>query len=120
MTTNAIITSWGAAIPGREAQGLKVFMEAIEYFTGLQRNGEVTRFATYVGRDGSLSHNGGCMVVEGSAAQLSSVEQSEPYQRILLKAAHVVSDLSTSHFYTGEAVGARVQLLQSVRNSMGI
>jgi hypothetical protein len=120
MSTNAIITSWGANVAGREQMGMGVFMQAIQFFTACKQKGEIDELRIYISNDGDISATAGHMVVEGSAAQLTALAARDEYRAVIIKAAHVVHGFRTSQFATGDAVMARVEQLQTVRKELGI
>jgi len=115
-----MIISWGTAIPGREQVGLEVFMTSMQYFGGLQAAGKVERAATYLNETGQLSHAGGYMVIEGSAAQIDAVPADPQYRRNLTSALHIVSDVSVNVPVTGNEIPQRIEMLTAVRSELGI
>jgi hypothetical protein len=44
MAEAALCMVWGAPIPGREKQALNLFNETLQYWAGLQLEGEIERF----------------------------------------------------------------------------
>jgi hypothetical protein len=120
MATSAIVTSWGAAVSGREQMGLGVFMGAIQFFTELKAKGVIEELRIYLARDGNLAQASGHMVVEGSDEQIQALVQRDDYRMLVLKAGHVVHELRTSVHGTGGAVMGQIELLQSARKELGI
>ena len=60
------------------------------------------------------------MVVAGSASQIAALVERDDYRRLILKAAHIVHELRTTSFTTGDAVMKRIELLQASRKELGI
>ena len=120
MANTALYTRWGQPFPGREQMGLGIFMEAIQFYQKLQGQKEIESFSVFLMENGGLFEQQGTVVVEGSREQIQKLQQREDFQRILLKATHVVNDLVVTTAYTGEAVMQRIELLQSVRKELGI
>jgi hypothetical protein len=120
MANSAIISSWGANIAGREQMGLGVFMSGVQYFTELKQKGEIEELRIYVTTQGSVSATNGWMIVEGSAEQIAALTRRDDYQKLIVKAMHVVHGFSTVTGSTGDDVMNRIEIMQAARKELGL
>ena len=120
MADAAIMISWGTAIPGREDMGMGVFMESIQFWGGLKSNGDIEDFRIYNFASGGLSNASGMVSIEGTPEQINALAAREDYKTLIIKATHIVSDMSIALAETGDTVMKSVERLQSVRKSLGI
>jgi hypothetical protein len=106
MATAALFVGWGAPITGREQQSLKVFGEAVAYWTRLQQEGAIENFEAF-----ELEPHGGdlagfCML-RGDAARLAQLRVSEEFQVLNLRGQLVVTNFGVVGAVTGEALNAQ-------------
>ena len=101
MAEAALCSVWGTAIPGREKQALDVFNEAMQWWAGLQQEGQIERFdvAGLVPSGGDVA---GFMVVRGTAEQIDSLRRSKEYQQQLARVQLVASHLRVADAYVDE------------------
>jgi hypothetical protein len=60
MTMDALFVGWGPVARGREQQSLMVFQEAMQFYSGLQLQGEIESFQT-----AALEPHGGDLEASG-------------------------------------------------------
>ena len=92
----ALVSTWGAPIPGREAKSLEVFMEFLQYWGKQAAEGKVSEPETYFTADGS----GGLALVRGKTDVLSELWLSDESLKLLGRAQLIVQDLKV-HLYVG-------------------
>jgi hypothetical protein len=103
MATAALFIGWGQVARGREQQSLKVFGEAIQYYTELQQRGEIESFEPV-----ALEQHGGdlagFLLIRGEQDQLARIRSSPEFLRLNSRATLVVDNLGVVTAYVGEAV----------------
>lgn len=86
--TGAIVFSWGAPVRGREAAGMHVFGEALEYYEEMSKEGHIIGHREYFDTAGT----GGMMIIEGLLPELYQLMQRDDYIRLQNKASSIVED----------------------------
>jgi hypothetical protein len=94
----ATVVRWGASIPGREAKGLEVFSQAIEYFEGLSKSGRVHGHHEYISLTGRA---GGMMVVEGEVGELQKILAEPATLALNTKAEAICQDFEITLYAGG-------------------
>lgn len=117
---SALVIHWGTPFVGREAQSLALFMEVTQFWEGQKAGGAVTDFRTYIANNGAVTDRGGFMVIEGSAASLDKLQQTEEFRRHLVKAIHMLSGVDVRRFDTGAQIGNTIERVMAVRKELGI
>jgi hypothetical protein len=102
MADRALIISWGNPVRGREQRGLEVFGEAVGYYGELRAAGHIAGFEVMILEPNGLME--GCMILQGSHAQLDAVREQERFRRLLIDASLIVDDLCVAESYTAEGV----------------
>jgi len=119
-TTNSVFITWGMSILGREAVGLEVFDSGIAYFARLKHDGILDDFKVGLAEHGSFDLVSGYVVLEGSEEKLNRVLKSDEYRTLIIKAAHVASNVVVVPCFAGEAIAQRVEQFISARAALGI
>ena len=85
MAEAALLIGWGPPVRGREAKGLDVFNESIEYWGRLQQDGRIESFEVVLlyPHGGDL---GGFAPLRGSHDQLNEVGGDEEFLRLTTRA----------------------------------
>ena len=81
MAEAGLFIGWGAPVRGREAKGLEVFNEGVEYWGRLQQEGRIESFEVVL----LYPHGGdlaGFSLLRGSHAQLNDVGGDEEFLRL--------------------------------------
>ncbi len=103
MADRILCLSWGHVVSGRETHSLEVFNEAVTYYGGLRRDGQIEDLDLVL-----FGVNGGdvdgMMQIRGSHAQLDAMREQERFQRILIDAQMVVEDLRIAEGYLNEGI----------------
>ncbi len=101
MATGALFIGWGPTVRGREQQALQVFNETIQYFAGLQQQGEIEAFEPV-----ALEPHGGdlygFLLVRGDRDKLARLRTSEAFVRVIQRGGLVVERLGVVTAYTGD------------------
>ena len=108
MAERVLALTWGQNIAGREAHGLEVFNEALEFYGGLQREGRIERFDVCI-----LDPNGfmdGFMLLHGTHQQLDDVREDARFIRLTIDASLVVQDVRLIEGRIGEGIGETMPL----------
>jgi hypothetical protein len=92
MAEAGLFIGWGAPVRSREAKGLDVFGESIQYWGRLQQEGRIESFEVGLlyPHGGDL---GGFALLRGSHAQLNDVGGDEEFLRLTARAGLVVESL---------------------------
>lgn len=111
MAEAALFIGWGAPVPGREAKGLEVFGEAIQFFGGLQQDGSVEAIDTVL-----LDPHGGDLygffLLRGTTAQLDQLRARDDFQRLIARAGLVVGGLGIVPAVVDEGIEQQVGFYQ--------
>jgi len=103
MADRILCLSWGRVVSGREAHSLEVFNDAVNYYGGLRRDGQIEDVDLVL-----LGANGGdldgMMLIRGSHAQLDAMREQERFQRIVIDAQMVVEDLRIAEGWLNEGI----------------
>ena len=101
MAAGALFIGWGAGVPGRERQALQVFNEAMQYYAGLQQQGEIESFEPV-----ALEPHGGDLagfcLLRGERERLSRLRHSDEFRRLNARAALVVHNFGVVSADLGE------------------
>lgn len=108
---NALFIGWGPVIPGRDEVSFKVFAEAIQYFAGLQQQGEIDNFEP-VALEWHGGELNGFLMIRGNAEKLQQLRYTDEFVRLITRGAAVVQDFGVVTAWTGEGVQ---QLLDGVQ-----
>lgn len=103
MANAAIFIGWGPAVAGREQQALRVFQEAVEYWTRLQQQGEIESFEP-VALEPHGGELGGFCLIKGDRQKLSQLRYAEAWQRVNARAGTVVTNFGMVDAHIGEGL----------------
>jgi hypothetical protein len=105
MADFGLFIGFGPPIRGRERQGLAVFNEVLEYWTGLQQQGEIESFETVLlePHGGDLN---GFILVRGDQDKLASIRTSDEFVRRVIRAGLVTEGFGVVRAFLGERIGA--------------
>jgi hypothetical protein len=110
MADRVLHISWRAPIPGREERGLEVFNEAMGLYGRLQQEGRIESFD--VALFPANSDLNGYIALHGTHEQLDAAQQDEEFQRTMVDASLVVSDLRIAEAFTNEGVAQEMARYQ--------
>lgn len=104
MAEQGVFVGWGAPVRGREAKGLEIFNEAIEYWSGLQSDGKIESFEVVL----LYPHGGdlyGFSLLRGSRQQFDELRATEEFQRLNARAGLIVERLGIVDVALGDGLG---------------
>jgi hypothetical protein len=111
MADFGLFIGFGPPIRGRERLALAVFNEAMQYWTGLQQQGEIESFETVF-----LEPHGGDLngftLVRGDRDKLASLRTSDEFARLSIRAGLITEGFGV----VGATLGERIGTLMGVYN----
>jgi hypothetical protein len=114
----AVFIGWGAAKSGLEKKSLGIFNEGLEYWTRLQRQGEIESFEPV-----QLEPHGGDLagfcLIRGDSEKLDRLRRSEEWLRLNAKALMVVENLGIVTAHTGEGLQKLFAQLGEAADELG-
>ena len=113
MAEAGLFIGWGQAVRGREAKGLQVFNEGVEFWTGQQESGAIENFEVVL----LAPHGGdlaGFMLVRGSQEQIAAARSNAEFQRINARAETIVDGLGIIDAVLGDGLGPVIARYQDV------
>ena len=117
MADAGLFIGWGSAVRGREKIGLDVFNEAIEYFGGLQQQGEVESFeAIFLEPHGG--DLGGFFLVRGERDKIARIRASDELNRISVRAGQVVESFGVVGASLGDGIPPQLELYQTALDEL--
>lgn len=109
MADAGIFIGWGAPVRGREAKGLEIFTEAMEYWRGRQVENDIESFEAAV-----LDPHGGDLygfiLVRGTEQQLSDLRSREDFERLNVRAGMTVERLGIVSASLGDNLAGALDL----------
>jgi hypothetical protein len=104
MADFGLFIGFGPPIRGRERQALAVFNEAMQYWTGLQQQGEIESFETVFlePHGGDLS---GFTLIRGDRDKLASIRTSDEFARRVIRAGLITEGFGVAGATLGERIG---------------
>src|SRR5579872_5262436 len=100
MADGVLFIGWGEAIPGREQTALRVFGEAVAYWTSLQQSGKITGFEAF-----ALEPHGGDLIgfalLRGDRETLAQIRTTDEFIRINGRARFAVQNFGVVSGVTG-------------------
>jgi hypothetical protein len=111
MADAGLFVGWGEPVRGREATGLQVFNEALEYDARLQQEGRIESFEAFLlePHGGDLA---GFIVLRGTPEQINAVQSDPEFERQVVRAGMVVQSLGVVRAFLGESLGRQIALYQ--------
>ena len=105
MADTALFIGFGQTVRGRESQAVKVFGEAVAYYTGLQERGEIESFEAVL-LDPHGGDLGGFFLVRGEQAKISQVRDSDEFAALNTRAGVIVEGFGVVGGVLGERLAA--------------
>ena len=110
MADAGVMITWGENIPGREARGLEVFNETLQFWGRMQSEGKVESFEVALLNAGGPVD--GFIFVRGDSETLAQVTRSDEHTRLVIKANMVVRDVTVSPALINEGLAHGMELYQ--------
>ena len=111
MAEAGLFIGWGAPVRGREAKGLEVFNEGVEFWGRLQQEGRIESFEVVL----LYPHGGdlaGFSLLRGSHTQLNDVGADEDFLRLTSRAGLVVERLGVVRAALGDGLQQQIGIYQ--------
>ena len=103
MSEAALFVGWGQPVRGRERQSLDVFSDAATYYGERLADGSIESFEPVL-----LNPHGGDLqgffLIKGSAQGLATMQASEEFQRLHVRAGMIVDNLGIIEAWVDDAV----------------
>jgi hypothetical protein len=111
MAEAGLFVGWGAPVRGREAKGLEVFNESVEYWGRLQQEGRIENFEVVLlyPHGGDL---GGFALLRGTHEQLNDVGGDEEFLRLTARAGLIVERLGVVRAALGDGLEQQIGIYQ--------
>jgi len=111
MAEAGLFIGWGAPVRGREAKGLEVFNESVEYWGRLQQEGRIENFEVVLlyPHGGDL---GGFALLRGTHEQLNDVGGDEEFLRLTARAGLIVERLGVVRAALGDGLEQQIGIYQ--------
>jgi hypothetical protein len=110
MADRVLFISWGSTVRGSEERGLEVFNAAMGLYGRMQQDGRIESFDVMLMRPNGMM--GGCIQIQGSAAQMAAVREDEEFQRSLIDATLMVDDLRLMDGFINDGVARQMAMFQ--------
>jgi hypothetical protein len=116
----ALLLSFGAVIPGREALAVDTFVEVGRHLGRLLDSGVVSSFRPYFFADGALGDVSGFFLLEGDREQLDALRRDESFVALVLRAGAATANVRVHTLLAGSDAGRLVNLYREVRAELGL
>jgi hypothetical protein len=107
MAEMGLFIGWGPPVRGREAKGLEVFNESVEYWGRLQQEGQIESFEVVL----LYPHGGdlaGFSLLRGSGESIDRIRASDEFNRLVARADLIVEGLGVVSAALGDSLGPQV------------
>ena len=116
MADAGVLIAWGENVPGREARGLEVFNETLEFWGRMQAEGQIESFeVALVSAGGPID---GFIFVRGDAMKLAEITGGDEHTKLVIKAGMIVQDLSVSPALINNGLARGMEMYQDELASM--
>ena len=110
MADRVLMISWGTPVRGSEERGLEVFNEALGLYGRMQQDDRIDSFDVMLFEPNGAVN--GCILIRGSAEQLTAAREDEEFRNATINAALIVDDLRLIDGYTNEGVARQMTMYQ--------
>jgi hypothetical protein len=108
MAEMGLFIGWGPSVRSREAKGLDVFDEGVEYWGRLQQEGQIESFEVVL----LYPHGGdlaGFALLRGSGESIDRIRASDEFNRLVARAGVVVEGLGVVSAALGDSLGPQIE-----------
>jgi len=111
MADSVLFIGWSQPSRGREEKAVEVFGEAVAYYAGLQKQGEIESFEIVFlePHGGDL---GGFFLLRGDATKLGAVRTSDEFNRLNTRALLTVDGFGVVGGFAGDAIAGQMAIYQ--------
>ena len=118
--TAAVMLSFGAVHPGREALAVDTFTEVSRFLGEVLADGVIDSFKPYFYDGGTVGGSAGFFLIGGHQEALDGLRRREDFRRLVLRAGAATSGVHVHPLVAGSAAGRMVNLYRSVREELGL
>jgi hypothetical protein len=118
-TSGALMLSFGAVHPGREALAVEQFTEVSRYLGKLLADDVIEHFKPFFFADGMQGDVSGFFLVEGQRERLDALRRRDDFQRIVLRTSAATANVRVHTLVAGTEAGKLVNLYKQVRSELG-
>jgi len=117
----ALIITWGANVPGREAKGLEVFGKALAHFDELAKKGRIHGHKEYITLTGNVNQLAGVMVIEGPVDELLKLQTEEQTRALLIEGSTIAQNFTATVAAGGDeqTLTNEISLFTKTQQSLG-
>jgi hypothetical protein len=116
----ALMVSFGAVHPGREALAVESFTELSRYFGERLSDGSIRSFQPFFYTDGAVNGRIVFFLLEGRRDLLDELRRRDTFVRLLLKAGAGTNGVWVDTLTAGSEAGRLVNLYREVRGELGL
>jgi hypothetical protein len=111
MANAGLFVGWGAPVRGREAKGLEVFNEALQYYGRLQQEGTIESFDTVLlePHGGDLQ---GFILLRGDEDKLAHLRVDDEFVRLSTRASLIVEGVGVVGASLGDGLQDAIGIYQ--------
>ena len=112
MAEAGLFIGWGEPVTGREAKGLEVFAEALNYWATAEQDGRIESSETVLlgAHGGDLA---GFTLARGSEAQMAAVRAEDAFERLIARASLIVHDVGVIDAALGDGLEGSIGVYQA-------
>jgi len=118
--TGALLMSFGAVHPGREALAVDAFTEASRFLGEMLADAVIDSFKPFFFEGGAVDGVVGFFLVEGRRELLDDLRRRPDFQRLILRAGAGMASVRVQPLVAGTEAGRMVNLFREVRGELGL
>lgn len=115
-----LLIRYGKLVPGREAQAIALFNEAVQFFQGKLAKQELTFFEPFFMFTGDLEEEIGFFIMKGPAPEIFRMMEEEPYRTLMMKGSVLVEHMRADVLTVGEGIAQQLERSLKVNTELGI
>jgi hypothetical protein len=116
----ALMFSWGAVYPGREALAVELFTEISRYLGRLLADEVITTFEPFFFADGLNADVSGFFLMQGRRERLDELRRDEAFTHLVLRVGAGAQNVRVHTLVAGSEAGRLVNLYREVRTELGL
>ena len=107
MAEAALFIGWGEVVRGREKAALSAYSQALEYWNGLKKQGQIQDFDVAV--LGPHARLGGFILARGTEQQIDTVRRSKEFRQQTARTRLLVDELLVVDAAVDEAIAQQLR-----------